>query len=179
MLCQADFTTPGGGVVSAQQQDILVDQYTTTLTDILNRHAPVLTTTTRLRPRTDPWFDEECRAAKKQARLLERRFKRWNSDSTRSTWIQALHDMHKLVDRKRTIYWRAKVGEQSNARTTWRIINNILCKEQTKLNAPSLSAVIFADYFDTKIGNIRSATEGAPPPTYTVLRTSICSRSHC
>ena len=38
-------------------------------------------------------------------------------------------------------------------------IDNILCREQTKSNAPSLSAVIFADYFDTKIGNIRSATE--------------------
>ena len=78
-----------------------------------------------------------------------------------------MHDMHKLVDRKRTIYWRAKVGEQSNARTTWRIIDNILCREQTKSNTPSLSAVIFADYFDTKIENIRSATEGAPAPTYT------------
>ena len=93
LLCKADFTTPWSGVDSAQQQDILVDQYTTTLTDILNRHAPVVTTTTRLRPRTDPWFDEECRAAKKQARLLERRFKRWNSDSTRSSPRGSKHCM--------------------------------------------------------------------------------------
>ena len=165
-LCQVDFNTPGRDVVCAQQQDILVDQYVATLTDILNRHAPISTTTTRLRPRTDPWFDEECRAAKKHARLLERRFKRWNSDNARSVWIQALHDLHKLVDKKRTNFWRAKVGEQPNARATWRVVDNILCRERTKPNAPSLSADVFADHFDTKIEDIRSATDGAPPPTY-------------
>src|SRR5258706_12650747 len=74
--------------------------------------------------------------------------------------------MHMLVDKKRTNFWRAKVGEQPNARATWKVIDNILCRERVKSNAPSLSADVFANYFDTKIEDIRSATDGAPPPTY-------------
>ena len=74
-LCYPDVNRESS-VISAQQQDFQVNQYNNILTEILDRNAPVVTVTTRSRPRTDPWFDEECRSAKRQARLLERRFKR-------------------------------------------------------------------------------------------------------
>ena len=164
-------------VISAQQQDFQVNQYNNILTEILDRNAPVVTVTTRSRPRTDPWFDEECRSAKRQARLLERRFKRWNSAQAKSVWIRALHDLHQLVDEKRATFWRRKVSDQPNACATWKVINNILCRERAKLNAPSLTANVFADYFDKKIEDIRLSTEGAPPPKYTNCAIDVDFRS--
>ena len=175
-LCCADFTRESSAI-SVEQQDIQVNQYTNVLTEILDRHAPVVTITTRSRPRTDPWFDEECRVAKRQARLLERRFKRWNSDQAKSVWIRALHDLHQLVDEKRATFWRRKVSDQPNARATWKVIDNILCRERVKSNAPSLTANVFADYFDKKIEDIRLSTEGAPLPKYTTCASDIDFRS--
>ena len=64
-----------GVVDCAESLDKLVQLYNETLTDV---HAPVVSRTTRLHPRSDPWFD--CREAKKHARTSERRYKRHGSD---------------------------------------------------------------------------------------------------
>ena len=52
----------------------------------------VVNRTTRLRPRTDPWFDNDCWEAKKRERRLERRYKRHGSDCIRGKWTNALRD---------------------------------------------------------------------------------------
>jgi len=79
-----------GVVDCAESLDKLVQLYNETLTDV---HAPVVSRTARLHPRTDPWFDNHCR---KRARRLERRYKRHGSDCSRGEWTNALRDSHKL-----------------------------------------------------------------------------------
>jgi len=71
---------PSGVVDCAESLDKLVQLYSKTLAALLDLHAPVVSRTARLRPRTDPWFDNDCREAKKRARRLERRYKRHGSD---------------------------------------------------------------------------------------------------
>ena len=60
-----------------------------------------------IRPRrSDPWFDPECRAAKRQCRQLERRARRSAADSdTVAAWHNQLRDYRALLDRKRTVFW--------------------------------------------------------------------------
>ena len=48
--------------------DNFCETYNRILTQLLDRHVPEKTITVRVRPRTDPWYDEECREAKKTAR---------------------------------------------------------------------------------------------------------------
>jgi len=55
--------------------DVLVEQYTSVITSIADRVAPLKTVTCR-RQMSDPWFDDECRAARKNCRWLERRSRR-------------------------------------------------------------------------------------------------------
>ena len=147
--------------------DDLVGKYNKTVAEILDRLAPTTSSTVRVRPRSDPWFDDECRAAKRHARRLERRCKRWKSVYARNAWIKALHNSHGLAEKKRCSFWKSKVDEQSDARSTWKVVDDILLRDQPKSTDTSLSANDLADFFDKKISDIRSATENAPPPTFT------------
>ena len=55
-----------------------------------DRHCPVATVRRRARPMT-PWFDAECRAARRRARAAERRFqrlRRWRSDADKRAVLE-------------------------------------------------------------------------------------------
>jgi len=52
--------------------DMMASLYDTELTAILDRLIPVRIVTRRPRTSADPWFDEECRTAKRLTRRLER-----------------------------------------------------------------------------------------------------------
>ena len=43
-----------------------------------------------------------------------------------------------LEERKRNDFWAAKVSEQTNARGTWRVINNILCRDEPQTSSTTL-----------------------------------------
>lgn len=144
----------------------LVALYDKTLTDLLDRHAPVTTKTVRRRPRTDPWFDDDCRKAKRAARRLERRYKRHRSEFSHSVWLQALRRAHNVADEKRADFWKRKISEQTNVRQAWKVIDSVLCREKTKVNDESLTAVDFATFFERKISGIRASTDGAAAPTF-------------
>jgi len=107
----------------------LVALYDKTLTDLLDRHAPVTTKTTRRRPRTDLWFDEDYRKAKRMARRLERRYKRHRSEYSRSVWLQPLRRVHNVADEKRTDFWKRMISEQTNVRQAWKVIDRVLCRD--------------------------------------------------
>jgi len=85
----------------AESLDKVVQLYNEMLTALLDVHALVVSRTTRLRPRKDPWFDNDCREAKKRASKLECRYKRHGSDYSRGKWTNALRDYHKLLNDKR------------------------------------------------------------------------------
>ena len=143
----------------------LTDMYNVTIAQLLDVHAPKTKVTCRVRRRSDPWYDSDCRAAKRRARKLERRHRRWQSDYSRSAWMKSLQSSHRLVDQKRNAYWCNKIKTQSDPRQLWRAIDAVLCREQQPPNS-SLSATDFADFFESKVRDIRAATDGAPSPSF-------------
>ena len=58
--------------------DVLVEDYTTTLSQVLDRHAPLKTKTVRARPKV-PWYTSEIAEAKRRRRKAERRWRRTRS----------------------------------------------------------------------------------------------------
>ena len=143
-LCDANSFT-GQSDVNA-----LVESYNSTIEKLLDVHAPRRKVTCRVRRRTDPWYDSECRAAKRRTRKLERRYKRWRSDHARSVWIQSLRSQHKLVDQKRNAYWQEKIASQRSPTDLWRTIDTVLCRERPNVINPARSASDFADFFEAK-----------------------------
>ena len=91
-ICDPSVYNTAGVADCAESSNKLVQLYNETITALLNLHSSVVSRTARLRPRTDPWFDNHCREAKKRARSLERRYKRHGSDCIRGKWTNALRD---------------------------------------------------------------------------------------
>ena len=58
--------------------DELVNSYNTTLAQALDRHAPLRTRVIRSRPLV-PWFNEEIKAARREKRKAERKWRRTGS----------------------------------------------------------------------------------------------------
>ena len=168
-LCniEADATKRSADV-SAEQQDAAVEQYNRTLTEILDRHAPVKTTTIRL------FVNGSVRTPglMRSVGLQNSEQGSWSgatSDggrTTRGLSGSGLCASCSLEERRRGDFWTAKVSEQTNVRGTWRVINNILCRDEPKSSSTALSADAFADFFAKKIDDIRAATDGAPTPTF-------------
>jgi len=88
------------GVVGADV-DALAELYESELHAILDRILPLRTSTRRRRP-SDPWFDDDCRTAKRQCRKLERRATRSTSDA--SAWKPQRRVYRNLVTRKREAF---------------------------------------------------------------------------
>ena len=56
----------------------------------------------------------------------------------------------------------------------WRVINDGLGRggDGASVTDPGLSAEAFVDYFNRKVADIRSATDGAQPPVFRDISTS-------
>jgi len=67
-------------VLDNMSADDLAALYRTVMTQLLDKHCPVVTVRHKVRPAT-PWYDAECRDARRIARAVERRFRRRRSEA--------------------------------------------------------------------------------------------------
>ena len=101
------------------------------LYDLLDRHCPVVTVRRRARPMT-PWFDADCRAARRHARAAERRYRRRLrrrscSDADRQNWKAKLKEMHSVYEAKNVNYWKDEIAtSQGDMRRLWRTLQSAL-----------------------------------------------------
>ena len=99
----------------------LAQLYDTEITALLDRHVPVRRVVCRRRP-SDPWFDDECRAAKRQTRRLERAARRADRQdaaaaaaaAANAAWIAQRRSYLALRRRKREDFWRGKIDAERN-----------------------------------------------------------------
>src|SRR6218665_2531853 len=74
--------------------------------------------------------------------------------------------MHQLVRSKRGRYWRLTVDTRRDPVSLWRTINEGLGRKGDGVSHPAtgLSADALADFFNQKVCDVRSTTDGAPAP---------------
>ena len=97
--------------------DQLAQLFSSELTSLLDR------LTTRRRP-SDPWFDQECRQAKRDVRRSERSSRlRCTSEAT-AAWYSHRREYQALLRRKSEHFGREKIyAENSTPRQLWRSID--------------------------------------------------------
>jgi len=148
--------------------DELATMYDDLMTTILDQLIPVRTMTCRRRV-SDPWFDDDCRVAKRTVRLFERDVRR--ADPSRKAaatdiWYKRRREYHQLLREKREIFWRTKVDiEQSAPRQLWRSVNSLMGRGRATVSAP-INAEEAHCFFDNKVAGVRASTADAPPPSY-------------
>ena len=111
--------------------DELADIYHSTLSSLVDRHAPCIVINKHYRPIT-PWFNDACRAQKRKARCLERVYRRTRSDEDRKCWIEQLGACQEFYRQVQNIYWQTLISDSSgNARKLWNTLSSVMGKKKT------------------------------------------------
>ena len=104
--------------------DSMADLYNSELNAISDRLLPLRTSALQSRP-SDPWFDDDCRNAKRHCRRVERRASQ--SSAAQTVWKSELSAYHHLIGRKRQAFGKTLVTEQqSKPRQIWWSIDKLL-----------------------------------------------------
>ena len=138
----------------------LTDQFSKTLSQLLDKHAPRQTKWTKLRP-PSPWMSPEIIIAKRRRRYLERVWRRSRSSLDISRYTKQLHLCIRMMSKSKSDYYTSLLSHNSaNPRQMWNSVNKILHREKSKplpdhtyLDTLSSS---FSNFFTDKITLIRS-----------------------
>jgi hypothetical protein len=146
---------------SSEDVGSLVKQYNSTLTNILDDHAPLITKQVTLRPNT-PWYTEELQVAKQCRRKAERRW-----IATRLTiHLDILRAMRVRVNRlcqdAKSKYYHDKIARCNKDQKTLFKFTKVLLNKKNNRSLPTFKseeilANSFADYFNNKIQVINQA----------------------
>jgi len=147
--------------------------YDTEITVMLNRVVTARTITRRPRP-SDPWFDAECRAAKRLTRRLERAAiaaaKKPDAAvaaNANQVWQTQRQSYRMLRNQKRDTFWSDTVAaNQSSPSLLWRSVDLLLGRGRTPAS-DAISVDEFHRFFTDKVEAVRVATAGGLPPTFT------------
>jgi len=108
LLCRPDAWTD-------RDVDGLARLYNTEISMILDRLAPARTVTCRQHS-ADPWFDDECRQAKRRVRQLERATRRTGATAVSVTeWTAECRAYRALLCRKHEAFWTSKIDSERSS----------------------------------------------------------------
>ena len=142
--------------------DDLAELYDTMMSDLLDKHCPVVKVCCKFDPLT-PWFDAECRESRRYSRMLERRYRRTRCDTDRLAWVQQLKKMHALYEEKNYRYWRTKIADsKGNMNKLCRTLSDIMGENSAKAEDNSHTANDFANFFIDKVEAVRLSTSSVP-----------------
>ena len=159
--------------------DGLAQLYDAEITATLDELVPVKTVKCRRRP-SDPWFDDECRTAKRGVRHKERAARR--ADPTTASvataeWYAARRAYRTLLRRKKETFWQVKIdAENATPRRLWKSIDALMGRGSVPASS-TIGPMEFHRFFDAKVASVRASTADAPPPTFTAVRSG-CSFQH-
>ena len=116
-----------------------------------------------------PWFDAECRTLRRQARRLERLYRRTRSQDDRKNWIHFVRQMHARYREREREYWEARIAlSAKDPKRLWATYNGLLGRHGagSRSATPTFSAEEFAEHCCAKIRSVRDDTSGSPPPQF-------------
>ena len=149
-------------LIISPPQDLtdLVDCYNSTLANILNKHAPLITKTIQS-PKSNPWFSPGLKVLKKVRRNLERRWKSLPTVANLSALRAASNSYHKAILAAKKLYYTQLIStNSSNPRKLWKTINTLLHRSPAPSlpNLTSISSIAqqFTTFFSDKVTKLRA-----------------------
>ena len=144
----------------------LFDLYIASLSKIVDELLPKRTVRARHRPLT-PWFDNECRRLRRDARRLERRYRRTLNPNDRKEWIISVRNLHQSYHHKESLYWENLVHQHAgHPRKLWSTLSSILGRQPNASEPPGFTAVNYQEAISAKIDRVRADTAGMPQPSF-------------
>jgi len=86
-------------LLATMSADELASLYQAVMTDLLDRHCPLITARHCAKLST-PWFDFDCRQARRKTRAAERRYWITRTEDHKKSWAAELKTLHSLYQHK-------------------------------------------------------------------------------
>ena len=138
----------------------LVSCYNTTLSSLLDKHAPKKSKTVSQKPK-NPWYTPALHSLKSNCRRLHRIWASSHSSTDLSTLRSATNHYHASILKTKRSYYQSLISSaKSDSKKLWHTINNLLYRHtETVLpscNSPTDLSNKFASFFSDKINTLRS-----------------------
>jgi hypothetical protein len=147
-----------GNPTDVDDVDELVTMYNTVLTELLDRHAPKKSLKVMIRSHA-PWYTGEIKAAKRECRRAERKWRRTQLTVHKEIYISASQNVSLLIDQAKRSHYGSKV-KAANQKSLFKLANSLLNKPRDMAlplydSAKDL-ATRFNNFFVQKIVDIRT-----------------------
>jgi len=140
----------------------LFSRYNSTLSSLIDKHAPQRTVMRRQRHRA-PWYDAECRSMKRQVRHLESVFRRRRLYTCHTEWRNAVVRYHQLLGSMQRSFGSGRVLESDgDSRALWKTLSSMMSPPASQ--TASITPAEFVAHFKGEVDTIRALTTGAPMP---------------
>ena len=165
--------------------DGLVDCYNTTLTTILDKHAPLCSKVVAARARV-PWFSDQIRSAKRNRRKAERRWRTSKLDADWRVFKVLKNRTTYLMNMERREFYSDLINENSHdQRKLFSVTGKLLNRAKETPFPPHSDKTTLANdmglFFVKKIINLRacldSDADGEAQPFVTSSLPAVCSSS--
>ncbi len=138
----------------------LVDCYNRSLTEVLDKNAPVMSKDIPVRDRR-PWYSDEIRDQKRERRRLERKWLKSKLDIDEQILHSQRNKVNILINDTRSKFYSRKIQEcGSDQKALFRVIDDLFKKERNchypKCQSMDILAEEFSQFFIGKIEKIRN-----------------------
>jgi len=143
----------------AEEPDALAQQFNSTLAEILNNHAPLITRPLPNKPLM-PWFNESIKQEKMKKRKLEKQWRKSKLEIHKQIFkTQRNHVCHLICEAKKAYFTDSITQCNGDQKKLFSLVNRLLHhKDHHKLPLGSVSELLgsFGNFFVKKIENIRA-----------------------
>ena len=155
-----------------QPLDELVHVYNSTVSGLIDTHAPLTTKHVTLRPHA-PWYTDTLREAKHKRRKLERGWRNSQLTVHHQQFKEQCQIVNKMLHKTKESYYSCKITECEKDPKRLFVLTKRLMGDSGKVMLPSFThpedlAERFSEYFTTKITTIRHKISEENPPAYEV-----------
>jgi len=139
--------------------------YDCTMHDIVDQLAPLHTVHCQT-GHIVPWFDADCRSARRECRRLERWYLRTRTTDDHHRWVDAARRRSRLYCAKKESFWLDRLSQQGRSSSAlWRSLSSMLGRDRDVSGTTSPTADGFVAFFHRKVDDVRASTAGQPPPS--------------
>jgi hypothetical protein len=119
-------------VAPSNDVDTALDRYDSTLTDLLDKHAPLKLKRLGLH-QSARRYDSECRVIKRLTRPVERKYRRLPTDESLVAWRCQFRRQRLMYQYKFTTFWSSMIDSfERNPRALWTAVNGMLQPPQSR-----------------------------------------------
>ncbi|XP_020907455.1 uncharacterized protein LOC110245514 [Exaiptasia diaphana] len=171
-------SSPLANIVSlSSDPSDMTEQYNTTLSSLLDEHAPLIQREITLRPNS-PWFNKELRDLKQQKRQTERRYLSSGLEVHRVIYRDICKHYKDVLTKTKSSYYQNKMSTCNQIqlfKTVSRFLQSKDSVSLPKFDSSDHLAVQFNDFFSQKIANLRAELEQSSLPPVLID----CARKEC